>query len=74
MLDGDEPWKVVARSAEPVFEPEADYERAGFFGNVVFTCGLLFEDGGLRIYYGAADAAMCYAEVPLDDVRETLRP
>jgi predicted GH43/DUF377 family glycosyl hydrolase len=72
LLDGRQPWKVRARSQTPLFEPEADYERAGFFGNVVFSCGLLFEDGMLKVYYGAADTSICYAEIPLADVRENL--
>jgi len=74
LLDHDEPWKVIARSDEPVFEPQAEYECAGFFGNVVFTCGLLFEDGKLKIYYGAADTTIGYAELPLADVLARLRP
>ncbi len=72
LLDGEQPWKILARSETPVFEPEADYERAGFFGNVVFSCGLLFENDLLKIYYGAADTSICYAEVPLADVYENL--
>jgi len=74
LLDRDEPWKVIARSEEPVFEPQAEYECAGFFANVVFTCGLLFEDEKLKIYYGAADTMIGYAELPLADVLATLRP
>ena len=72
LLDGEQPWKIVARSETPLFEPEADYERAGFFGNVVFSCGLLFEDEILKIYYGAADTSICYAEIPLADVYANL--
>ena len=72
LLDGEQPWKVLARSQTPLFEPEADYERAGFFGGVVFSCGLLFEDETLKIYYGAADTSICYAEIPLADVRANL--
>ncbi len=68
LLDAREPWNVLARSARPIFEPEADYERAGFFGQVVFSCGLLFEENTLKIYYGAADTSICYAELPLVDV------
>ena len=68
LLDSKEPWKVVARSKEPIFEPQTDYECNGFFGNVVFSCGLLFEDEKLRIYYGAADSTVCYAELLLKDV------
>ncbi|MEN6333256.1 MAG: glycoside hydrolase family 130 protein, partial [Phycisphaerales bacterium] len=64
LLDPEQPWRVLARSRTPLFAPEADYERGGFFGNVVFTCGLLFEDETLKIYYGAADTSICYAEIP----------
>ncbi len=72
LLDGEQPWKILARSAHPLFEPEAHYERSGFFGQVVFSCGLLFEDQTLKIYYGAADTSLCYAEIPLADVYENL--
>ena len=72
LLDGTEPWKVLARSKEPIFEPEADYECEGFFGNVVFSCGLLREDDTLRIYYGAADTTVCYAELSLKQTIDSL--
>jgi predicted GH43/DUF377 family glycosyl hydrolase len=68
LLDADRPWKVIARSHEPVLEPQADYETQGFFGNVVFSCGLLVEQDELRIYYGVADTSIAYAELPLQDV------
>ena len=72
LLDAFQPWKVSARSEKPIFEPQADYECEGFFGNVVFTCGLLYEDDKLKIYYGAADTTICYAELPLQEVKENL--
>lgn len=71
LLDGDEPWKVLARSRIPLLEPEANYEQQGFFGNVVFSCGALFEDGMAKIYYGAADTCMAYAEISIEDIFET---
>ena len=73
LLDGAEPWNVLARSKEPIFEPETDYERKGFFGNVVFSCGLLCEGDLLKIYYGAADTSICYAELSLKETLENLR-
>jgi len=72
LLDPDEPWKILARSDTPIFVPQADYEVAGFVQNVVFTCGLLCEKGRLKIYYGAADTCICYAEIELHDVIESL--
>jgi predicted GH43/DUF377 family glycosyl hydrolase len=73
LLDAEQPWRVLARSDRPLFEPQADYERTGFFGQVVFTCGLLREQDRLKVYYGAADTSICYAEIPLDDVYRNLR-
>ncbi len=74
LLDTEQPWKIIARSDSPLFEPQAPYEHSGFFGNVVFSCGLLFEDDVLKLYYGAADTSICYAEIPLADVRKNLIP
>ncbi|MHC4571546.1 MAG: glycoside hydrolase family 130 protein [Planctomycetota bacterium] len=72
LLDAIQPWMVSARAEKPIFEPQADYECEGFFGNVVFSCGLLYEDDKLKIYYGAADTTICYAELPLQEVIEGL--
>ena len=72
LLDSDEPWRVIARTDEPIFAPEADYEVRGFYGNVVFSGGLVFEKGNLNIYYGAADAVTAYAKIPLEDVLRAL--
>lgn len=68
LLDGEEPSRIIARSKRPILEPQSSYEREGFFGNVVFSCGLLFEQDQLKIYYGAADTAVCYARISLQDV------
>ena len=63
--DKDDPSWVLARSKVPLMAPETDYELSGFFGNVIFNCGVLFEDDMVKIYYGAADETICYAEVSL---------
>jgi predicted GH43/DUF377 family glycosyl hydrolase len=72
LLDKKQPWKIIARSEKSILEPQADYETKGFFGNVVFSCGLLYEEDKLKIYYGVADTAVCYAEIALKDVLEHL--
>jgi predicted GH43/DUF377 family glycosyl hydrolase len=72
LLDAHDPSRVLARSATPIFQPEADYEVRGFFGNVVFTCGALLEEGKVKLYYGAADTCIAYAEIPLEDILANL--
>ncbi|NWL88586.1 MULTISPECIES: glycoside hydrolase family 130 protein [unclassified Paenibacillus] len=73
LLDLEDPAKVVARSTRPILEPEAEYEVNGFFGGVVFSCGALLIGDTVRIYYGAADEVMAFADIPLDFIYSTLQ-
>jgi len=68
LLAAREPWRVIARSREPVLAPEAPYEREGFFGNVVFTCGAAVAGDRVRVYYGAADTVVAAADLSLDAI------
>ena len=68
LLDGDEPWRVLGRSSEPILHPEAPYERSGFFAQVVFTCGAIADGDAVRVYYGAADGVTAMAELSLDEI------
>jgi len=62
LLDLDEPWKVLARSEQPIMEPQTQYETEGFFGQVIFTNGQTVDGDRITIYYGAADSVICAAE------------
>jgi len=73
LLDLEQPWRVIARSREPILMPETDYEKEGFFGNVIFSCGALFENQKVKIYYGAADTSTCYAEVDVADILDAMK-
>jgi predicted GH43/DUF377 family glycosyl hydrolase len=72
LLDLHEPWKVLARSPEPIMEPNAEYERAGFFGNVIFTNGHVVDGDTLTLYYGASDSVICGARFSLQEILDTL--
>lgn len=72
LLDLNDPTKTIARMSEPLMQPLADYEREGFFGNVVFTCGATIRGEALYIYYGAADEAMGVASIALDTLWKQL--
>ena len=73
LLDLEEPWKVIARSTEPIMEPLADYEQTGFFGNVVFTNGHLVDGDTVTIYYGASDSVICAARFSIVEILSTLK-
>jgi predicted GH43/DUF377 family glycosyl hydrolase len=72
LLDLGEPWKVLARSVEPIMEPIAEYEQVGFFGNVVFTNGHLVDGDEVTVYYGASDSVICGATFSIDEILRTL--
>ncbi|QJD87464.1 glycoside hydrolase family 130 protein [Cohnella herbarum] len=73
LLDKNEPWKVIARSETPFMQPEEVFEVEGFFGNVIFPCGVLVENDIVKIYYGASDTCVGYAETSLDHIRANLQ-
>ena len=73
LLDPDDPSIVLARSEEPIMEPLAEYEKTGFFGNVVFTNGHLVDGDKMTIYYGASDEVICAAEFSIKEILSTLK-
>jgi predicted GH43/DUF377 family glycosyl hydrolase len=72
LLDPDDPTKVIARSVKPILEPDAEYEKRGFFGDVVFSCGVLVEGDIVKMYYGVADTSMACAELSLQEIMDGL--
>ena len=72
LLDADDPSRILGRSRAPILFPETPYERGGFFGNVVFTCGAYVEGDLVRIYYGASDGVTCVADLPLASILQGL--
>ncbi|MEY3094251.1 MAG: hypothetical protein RLZZ317_754 [Actinomycetota bacterium] len=73
LLDLDDPTKVIARSQEPIMEPLAEYERTGFFGNVVFTNGHVVKGDEILLYYGAADSYSCGARLSVASILSSLK-
>lgn len=74
LLDLNDPTKVIARSLKPILEPEAEYEKNGFFGDVVFSCGAIVEGDTVKMYYGVADTSMACAELSLQEILDGLTP
>jgi beta-1,2-mannobiose phosphorylase / 1,2-beta-oligomannan phosphorylase len=73
LLDPRNPRKILARSERPLMAPIAPYEQKGFFGNVVFTDGVLVRGDELWIYYGASDSVTCLGKVELKAIWKHLR-
>lgn len=72
LLDLNDPSKVIARTKEPIMEPNQPYEQTGFFGNVIFTNGHYVKGDDVFIYYGASDEVICGARFSISEILSTL--
>lgn len=72
LLSLKQPEKILSMLSEPILSPETEYEKKGFFGEVVFTCGAVLESDNLSVYYGAADDKICRADYSLKNLLEEL--
>ena len=72
LLDLENPLKVLARTPDPILEPEYEYETKGFYSGCVFPTGNMIVDGTLYVYYGAADRNVGVATCKIDDLLDYL--
>ena len=72
LLKADDPTVVLARTPEPILEPELPYETQGFYNGCVFPTGNVVVDGTLYVYYGAADKHVGVATCKLDELLKYL--
>ncbi|MFA6256738.1 MAG: hypothetical protein WCT29_00295 [Candidatus Paceibacterota bacterium] len=72
LLSLKDPSIVLARTTDPIFEPEEQYEKEGIIRNVVFPCGMVEKNKLLYVYYGGADKVVGVATIHLDTLLKTL--
>ena len=72
LLDAEDPAVVLARTPEPILEPQMPYELQGFYNGCVFPTGNVVKDGILYVYYGAADKYVGVATCPLQELLDHL--
>ena len=74
LLDYADPRNILARTDDPLLEPEKPYEIQGQVPNVVFPCGTVVVDNVVYLYYGGADTVTCVATMPLKTLSDVLVP
>lgn len=65
---------TLARTADPIFEPEESYEKNGVVNQVVFSCGAVVRGDQVFMYYGGGDRVMGVAVGSLARIRAALTP
>lgn len=73
LLDLNDPTKVIGRSSQPIMEPDAEYEKNGFFSDVVFGSGGLVENDQLTMYYGVADTSMAGCTFSIQEILQQVK-
>jgi predicted GH43/DUF377 family glycosyl hydrolase len=69
----NKPEEVIARTRDPIFEPETIYEKEGDVQGVVFSCGHALVDDTLFIYYGGGDKVIGVATVDINDLLKEVK-
>ena len=67
LFDLNDPRKLIARSEQPIFAPEKDWEEKGQVPHVVFVEGMVRDGDRYIFYYGGADKYVGAAECKLDE-------
>jgi beta-1,4-mannooligosaccharide/beta-1,4-mannosyl-N-acetylglucosamine phosphorylase len=75
LLDIDQPWKVIYRTAPYLLSPQTLYECVGDVPNVVFPCAALCDapTGRIAVYYGGADTVTCLAYAQVDELIDYIK-
>jgi len=75
LLDLEQPWKVMYRTAPYVISPQELYECVGDVPNVVFPCAALADapTGRIAIYYGCADTVTSLAFARVDELTDFIK-
>ena len=68
LLGYEDPTKILARQAEPIIEPELEWEINGYIPNVIFSCATILKDNRIYCIYAGADTVMGAAYIDVKDV------
>lgn len=71
LLDKDDPTRVIARSREPLIQPERS-EREGYVPNVVYTCGGMKMGERIVLPYAISDTFSTVATVRISALLDLL--
>jgi predicted GH43/DUF377 family glycosyl hydrolase len=72
LLDKADPTRVLARSHEPLIQPEKS-EREGYVPNVVYTCGAMRLGERIVLPYAISDTFSTFATVRIDALLRQLK-
>ncbi|NUR58240.1 MAG: hypothetical protein HOV87_06030 [Catenulispora sp.] len=72
LLDLDEPWRVIAKTPEPLITPQTVEELDGVVNRVTFPSGAIVIEGTVHLYYGSGDQGICLATCDLAELLEHL--
>lgn len=71
LLDKKDPFKVLARSREPLLRPEPS-EREGYVPNVVYTCGAMRHNDQIILPYAVSDTFSNFATMRISSLLQAM--
>ena len=74
IFDRKDPRHLIARSSDPIFAPEKDWEKTGQVPNVVFVEGAVPQGDRYLFYYGGADKYVGVAQAEVSGATASTAP
>lgn len=71
LLDKRDPSRVLARSREPLLQPEPS-EREGYVPNVVYTCGAMAHNDQIILPYAVSDTFSNFATIKVSALMQAM--
>lgn len=72
LVDKDDPSKVLRKSKAPLITATEPFEKVGLMPEVIFTCGAVFEEDEVKVYYGVCDEKIAVATLTYDEIERNL--
>ncbi len=75
LFDLKKPWKLIAKSPNPIIVPKKEYEKEGFVNNVVFSTDAVLDldKKHLLIFSGGGDSVVSVKKILLQDILNSLK-
>ncbi len=74
LFDLKKPYKLLAKSTNPIIKPKKEYEKEGFVENVVFPTGIVQTRGhnNILLYSGGGDSVTTVKKISINEIMKTL--
>ena len=75
LFDLKKPYKLIAKTPQPIISPRRKYEKEGFVDNVIFPTGIVYTRGhnNILLYCGGGDTVTTVKKIAINEIMKSLK-